>query len=335
MLRSVLPAASTVGAWTARSAALALAVVLGTGCGGDDGEGPAVREDAAYELSISLEGSLQNPAFSPDGTAIVFTRFRGGYNVGPADLYVYELASGTLRESVADGSDNVNLPGSAWSPATGQIVFSSSREPHDEIYVIDAAGGPGDEVRVTGRADHVAYEPSLSPDGLAVVFESHAVDVEDNGVIMVVRLDGTGGYRALTAAGDDCRQPNWSPAGDTIVYQRRTGSAWELWRVAPDGSDPARIAAGAGDQTDASFDGAGAWIVFSGNGGVLDLANVFAVPLGGGTPVQLTRSSGYDGAPSVSPGGDRLAFEACAGDPDGSAGTRLWLLELPAWPPGQ
>ncbi|HHG83573.1 MAG TPA: hypothetical protein ENJ82_02390, partial [Bacteroidetes bacterium] len=33
------------------------------------------RADSAIILEIDLEGSLQNPAFSPDGKSIVFTRF--------------------------------------------------------------------------------------------------------------------------------------------------------------------------------------------------------------------------------------------------------------------
>jgi len=46
------------------------------------------RNDGATKINISLSGSLQNPAFSPDGNYLVFTRFRNGYNEEPADIFV-------------------------------------------------------------------------------------------------------------------------------------------------------------------------------------------------------------------------------------------------------
>ena len=131
------------------------------------------REDGARRVNISVEGSLQNPAWSPDSNSLLFTRFSDGYNAEPADLLVIDFGSNSIRVLISDGSGNVNLPGSSWNPLTGKIVFSSSREPHDEIYLVDDYGSPGDEVQITDRANMVAYEPSLSPDGQWVVFESH------------------------------------------------------------------------------------------------------------------------------------------------------------------
>lgn len=94
-----------------------------------------------------------------------FTRFRNGYNKEPGDLLIINLESKSIKTLVSDGSGNVNLPGSSWNSITHKIVFSSSREPHDEIYIIDENGNPGDEIKVTERENRVAYEPSFSPDG--------------------------------------------------------------------------------------------------------------------------------------------------------------------------
>ena len=286
------------------------------------------RQDSAKKIAISLDGSLQNPAWSPDGEALVFTRFYNGYNVEPADLVVVEMEDGSTRVLINDGSANVNLPGAAWNAATEEIVFSSSREPHDEIYVIDDNGVTGDEMQITGRDDQMAYEPSFSPDGEWVVFESHAVDQEDNGVITRYRLDGTGDYETLTDTDDDCRQPNWAPEGGYIVYQCQVDGRWDLWVMKEDGSEPRQLTTGPGDKTDASFSPNGKWIVYSSDAGGLELANIFIVSIDGGDPVRVTHWDGYDGSPSWA-STHQIAFESYFGDPDDSPGTTLWVIDVP------
>ncbi len=290
------------------------------------------RSDGAYQLPISLEGSLQNPAWSPDGASLVFTRFRSGYNQEPADLVLLTLATAVTSVLVSDGSANVNLPGSSWCMLGDgpDIVFSSSRNPHDEVFVIDPRGGSGTERRLTDRANDVAYEPSFSPDCQRIVFESHVLDVEGSGIITKYRMDGTGEYQALTMPSEDCRQPNWSPRGDLILYQKQASGRWDIWVMNPDGTGRRQVTSGDGDKTDASFSPNGELIVYSSNEQDPDFANLFVVPVAGGAPTRLTNARAYDGAPSWSPDGTLVAFESYAGDPDGSAGTGLWLIAAPA-----
>ncbi len=287
------------------------------------------RADGAVKVAISLSGSLQNPAWSPDGNRLVFTRFRQGYNREPADIYILDLDDGSLHRLVSDGSGNINLPGSSWNAATNKIVFASTREPHDELYIIDADGSPGDETQVTARPHYVAYEPSLSPGGQWVVFESHRLDVEGNGVLFKCSvLCGSPLYR-LSAATGDCRQPNWSPAGDLILYQQYSDQQWNIRLVNPDGSNHVQLTGGPGDKTDASFSPDGQWIVYSSDEGDEAYANLYALPVPGGNAQKITNyAGGYDGAPSWSPDGSRVAFETCEGDPDESEGTFIRVIEV-------
>jgi len=309
-------AAWVLGIW------IGLAACGSGGAGGD-------REDGAAPLDLPLTGSLQNPAFSPDGRSLLLTLFRGGYNLGPADLLVADPDTGQTRVLVQDGSDNVNLPGSAWTEHT--IVFSSSRGEHDEIYIIADSGAPGDEQAVTARSADAAYEPTESPDGEWVVFESHVAEVEGGGVITKRRRDGTGGYTALTAAGEDCRQPNWSPTGDWITFQKRSGEHWEIWVVKPDGSGARQVTSGPGDKTDPSFSPDGQWILHSVGEDSSDTTRIQAAPLGGGAAVEITDADTYDGAPTWSPDGKWIAFESAATSPeDGEAGTTLWRIPAPS-----
>lgn len=296
-----------------------------TGCEDTDPDS-YLRHDSAKKLDIPLSGSLQNPAFSPDGDAIVFTRFRNGYNLDPADIFIYNLESGNIDTLVMDGSVNVNLPGSCWNSNSESIVFSSSRDPHDEIYIIDENGNPGDEIKITHREHYMAYEPTFSPDGEWIVFESHPLDVEKHGVIMKHKLDNSIAYQALTDADDDCRQPNWSPAGNYILFQKYENRQWDIWIMKPDGTNKKKVTSGKGDKTDACFTYDGLFIIFSSDSD-LEFANIYKISIDGGSFARLTNYEGYDGAPSISPDGSKLSFESYGGDPDDSKGTSLYILD--------
>jgi TolB protein len=295
-----------------------------TGCEEKDPES-YLRHDNAIKLNIPLFGSLQNPAFSPDGEAIVFTRFRNGYNLEPADIFIYYIENSKIDTLVMDGSANVNLPGSCWNSQNGSIIFSSSREPHDEIYLIDDNGSPGDEIKITERAEYMAYEPTFSPDGQWIVFESHPVDVEKKGVIMKYKLDKSLNYQALTDEDDDCRQPNWSPSGDNILFQQYKSRQWDIWIMKTDGSNKRKVTSGKGDKTDACFSKDGKFIIYSGDFD-LEFANIYKISIEGGNSERLSNYEGYDGAPSISSDGSKIVFESYGGDPDDSDGTCLWML---------
>jgi len=284
-----------------------------------------LRHDDAIKLNIPISGSIQNPAFSPDGDAIVFTRFRNGYNQEPADIFIFNIENSKIDTLVMDGSANVNLPGSCWNSHNESIIFSSSRDPHDEIYLIDDNGRPGDEIKITERSDYMAYEPAFSPDGQWFVFESHPVDVENRGVIMKYKVDKSSAYQALTNEDDDCRQPNWSPSGNYILFQKYENKQWDIWIMKPDGSNKIMVTSGKGDKTDACFSNDGKFIIYSCDFD-LEFANIYKISSEGGNPDRLSNYEGYDGAPSISSDESKLVFESYGGDPDDSDGTSIWML---------
>jgi TolB protein len=290
----------------------------------------ATRGDGAVRIPITgLSGSLQNPCFSPDSKRVALTRWPRRYNEGLASVHVADLASGEVFAQVSPrGGTGVNLPGSCWNAATDSIVFSLERDAPDWPYSARPDGsGLRRLVSLRGR---VAIEPSFSPDGSQIVFEVSKYDADGNGSIWLSNVDGTG-VRRLTRGHDD-RQPNWSPTGDRIVFQRRRGEVWDAWTIRPDGTGVRNVTRTRRvSETDIAWAPDGRWIVFSSDAYRGQIASLVAMNVDTRDRVRVTRAGRwYDGAPSWSPDGATIAFEARRGEPDGSRGTRLYRIAAPS-----
>jgi TolB protein len=293
------------------------------------------RPDGAARLTTPPTGaSDQNPAFPPKGSRLVFTRFDTGYNDGPAGLFRLNLGNGQIiRLTPVEDQDNVNLPGAVWNAVNNRIIFSSDRQEADDLWRIAPDGT--DFSRVTTHTGLPMYiEPSWSPDGQWIVFEAtQSGNSEDGriGQVWKVRADGTS-LTQLTDGTYDDRQPNWSTAGDRVLFQRRTlpDGQWDIYTIAPDGSDPQNVTSSStADETDASWSPSGACIVYSSDNGELPVPNILVIPATGGQPTRVTFSEAHeDGAPSWSSDGRWIAFESHEGQSESSP-TALWRIAAP------
>lgn len=294
------------------------------------------RGDGAVRLTnSSANTSDQNAAFSPDGSRLVFTRFEDGYNIGPAGLFILDLTNGQVdRLTTEEDQDNVNLPGSTWNAVNDRIVFASDRGESDDLWRVAPDGT--DFKPVTMHDGPPWYiEPSWSPAGQWIVFEAddNVPDDQRQGSIYKVRADGTE-LTLLTdgpAGGTDDRQPNWSPSGDRILFQRRAPGAedWNLFTIAEDGTNARQITTAPASDTDASWSPDGRFIVYSSDHGNLPVPNIFIIPADGGVPNRVTFTDTYeDGAPSWSPDGRYLAFESHRGQDEDSP-SNLWRIAVP------
>ena len=310
--------------------------LIGSATGAQAPAALSVRPDGAELVYIPEEpASAQNPLYGPNSTRLAFTLFHEGYNDGPAGIFLLTPESPPSPLIDEPGQDCVNLPGSAWNAPTDRIAFSSDRAGREEIWTIRPDGT--DLTRVTEHSEDLYFiEPSFSPDGEWIVFEADqgVPDDRQQGSIWKVRSDGSD-LTVLTdgpAGGTDDRQPNWSPFGDRILFQRRTPGSedWNLFTMAAGGSDIRQVTTWAGSDTDASWSYDGAWIVYSSDHGGLERPSVFVIQADGGEPLRVTSDpSAADGAPCWSPDGNWIAFESHEDDAHPAS---LWRIAAPFFP---
>lgn len=304
-----------------------------------ESEGGEARGDGAELIyAPTLPASAQNAAFSPDGQTILFTVFQKGYNKGDAGLYLLGANDKTPRKLLEDkGHTAVNLPGTSWNATSNRIAFASDREDTDEIWTVPADGGPA--TRVTRHTTPLNYvEPSFSPDGQWLVFEASTRARGDRqvGSLWKVRADGSG-LTQLTGQQPgnlDDRQPNWSPKGDRILFQRRQvgNDNWDLYTMDPDGNAVRQVTTEKAAETDASWSPDGQWLVYSARYKEGAVPNIWIIAAKGGQPIQVTKDPGHeDGAPSWSPDGQWIAFESHVEQSEDSPSV-LWRIAVPALP---
>lgn len=199
-----------------------------------------------HDKSIAL-----SPAWSPDGSLLLFTSYRGG--TGP-QVYVVPVQGG--RSYLISGRKGNNTS-AAYSPDGREIACTLSVDGNPEIYRLDARGGSPQRL-TNNRA--IDTSPSWSPTGREIAFTS-----DRGGAPQVYVMDRDGGnVRRLTFDVSYTDSPAWSPRGDRIAFVSRTGGGFDIYVCRADGSG-ARLVVSGGSNENPRWSPDGRHLVFASN----------------------------------------------------------------------
>ena len=208
--------------------------------------------DGAHLRQLTHDGSLAlSPAWSPDGSLILFTSYREG--LGP-QVFVTPAAGGKIFQISARAGNNTSA---SYSPDGREIACTLSFDGNPEIYVLDARGGA--PRRLTNNRN-IDTSPSWSPTGREIAFTS-----DRSGTPQVYVMDREGGnVRRLNYEVNYTDSPAWSPRGDRIAFVARNGSGFDLYVCRADGSDARQIVSGRSNENP-RWSPDGRHLVFSSN----------------------------------------------------------------------
>jgi Tol biopolymer transport system component len=241
------------------------------------------------------------------------------------------LASGQLAYSAGAPSQvfTVGVHGGAARQITHEPAGAADPDwSHDGRFVaydvggqrIAVAGSDGSGERLI-TIEMSAIDPSWSPDSSQLAFTG--VQYGDDGrpedtSLYVTQADGSNYVRI-----GDGSEPDWSPAGDWIVYLSNpasSGGCAGIWRMRPDGSDNQPVAPGTLDGSVCTGGGADPSVSPNGKRVVFvspDGTTIYTMGLSGASPHRVVRDASVKSSPVYSPDGRSIVY---------STGSGLWKV---------
>lgn len=131
------------------------------------------------------------------------------------------------------------------------------------------------------------------------------IAIDTLGVLWVLPASG-GEARRLTSDLFDVSQPNWSPDGQTLVFQSYRDGVFNLWTIRPDGGGLRKLTEGPYDHREPRWSPDGRSIAFSSD--VSGSYGIYVYDVTSGTIAVVANSAEEEYEPTWSPDGTRLAF---------------------------
>ena len=267
------------------------------------------------------------PAWSPDGSKIVFERFKRDEST--SRILVIDPDTGDKRVVVPCKRPRCAYAIDPWfSPDGRSIAYARTVAPptdrppewqlYTAIFMVGVDGSDSRQVTATPRRRKGTFapestDPTISPDGRLLAFIRTRHDPTDQGAVFVQPMGSPGEARRITPWRRNCEdRPTFSPDGRLMLFRchpRGEEGPSNLYLVRPDGSDLRRLTRPSADRQylgssfSPGFRRGHGWITAGRTGGVGGEGNadVFALLVRGGDVVRrvnLTRSEEWDSGPN-------------------------------------
>ena len=178
-----------------------------------DASGSNVRQVTSL---TSDQGSAADPAWSPDGTKIVFTVF------GQTGRLYLVNPDGSNMHLLFNEDPNYNDAAANFSPDGSRVIFRRCNFTKYEacaIYTVKINGNGLNAItkfKVNTTDDNFDVKPEYSPDGNTISFSSFNRGGVQNGIYLMGAHGN--GIHLVTPTGLGAVNADWSPNGSKIVF---------------------------------------------------------------------------------------------------------------------
>lgn len=192
--------------------------------------------DAAKVVAFPrFPGSNSAPAWSPDGTQLMFSSSMHG----TPDLYITDTNGGHAKRLTYSGVGSATSP--TWNPKTGQsIVFVSDRGGIPKLYMMNADGSNIIPLDLPDKG--YLIDPAWSPNGQVLAFSWRRPDGNYDLYVMDPSAIGTRPIINITPdAGARNERPSWAPDGRHLVFESTRSGTRQIWTMLADGSQARQL----------------------------------------------------------------------------------------------
>ena len=176
----------------------------------------------------SLREEAGGARWSPDGQEIAYVDREEAFFSGRLNLLRFDGASGrrlgeptTLYTAPVDRGGGWSIRGAVWSPDGKTLATVLQNSGWNHLYLLPAKGGAPKQIT---DGDFEDEDPVYSPDGETIAFISNRGLPESSNLWLVPARGGEARQAAKFDVAGIVTQPQWSPDGKGLYFDRQSSS---------------------------------------------------------------------------------------------------------------